>query len=331
MADRLLDICVDGECLANGPLTCGGCKVNPEQYGELISRWSETVTFSKLHVMWHAACYYEFLEDAVSASNSMWETRERWKFDPHPLAYDGYTECGSSISIGEIDMADAIIIPLHRTDERFIDQTVCHHPNHAGLENRLILAEKQGYGDHPILWYRESMGIVDDAECSERFNGSGCEDSFHKDFFAQEIEFPNKSCLHKPPDCDEVYFFPADGDRCSARTEKGEERIAQLCQAERQHDARLAWEGMLEKDRARVKRGTQPSTTSGEEKVMWRAPAKQPVRVYQDLQISPSAWLGNVGFLLLGMAFAALVSRKKWGCFHLEITFTPRSPAMPTR
>lgn len=349
--DRLIGVCVEGECLANGPKACGGCKVEPEGYAELLSRWVETVGMGeKLPVPWHVACYYDSFEDAVVASNSLWKERDRWlENEGDIMGYRGYTECGSSVRITEINMADAVVVPLHRPESDFVPRDVCNGGDHDIFEQRLLTAYRRGYGDLPVLWYRESTGIKDVRECSEQFDGNGCEHSWHRDFFSQEYTFASQNCLVKPPGCDEVYFFPADGDNCSAYTNKGKKRRSRLCRAEKLHDARVAWEGMMAMEapgmgysqltrflerrlnNGTTNRGFGPPTIGGGSNSTTETSLllAQPVAVdsslldHQSFTVASTSceglsfWINNCSFFLVGVILSFVVKRK------IHIQFQP--------
>lgn len=236
-------ICVGEECLANGPGACGGCKVKPDKFGDLVSRWSEETT-NTLSNFYFQSCYYDTIADAVTASNSLWDTRGRWNSDPDAVNdYQGYNECASSLNINDQGMADAIVLTLHRTPES-LPKSLCAFPNHVWFKDRLELASKKGYGDLPVLFYRESNGIHRIQDCVTHFGGYRCDDAFQKEFFSQEYNFDGP-CLHRPPGCDEVYYFPADGEKCSAFTDMGKERIERLCREEKEQDARVAYEKFM--------------------------------------------------------------------------------------
>lgn len=328
---RLFDVCVDGECLANGPKSCGGCKVDPKSYGDLVARWAETVLNATLYVPWHVACYYNSFHEAIVASNSMWKERSRWFIEENPLSYFGHTECGSSIRIGEIDMADAIVFPLHRTDSR-MPQSVCNYPDHRVLERSLIKAYNAGYGDLPVLWYRESLGVGDIEECSLLFQGNGCEDSWKKEFFSQEFKFGNHSCVARPPGCDDAYFFPADGEECSAYTELGRRRIDKLRRKEKLHDARVAWEEILE-NQANMKESdllifleersssvpSQHNNVTGiNHTIEGLQPGESSISIRQLAVPSGSAaeFASNLSYFCLGMLMAARMFKKR---IHIHV------------
>lgn len=255
------DICMDGDgdekrCLAHGPGGCGGCKAAPEDVGPLVAEWVEARD-EKMRSFYSASCYYDDIKNVVIGSNSLWRERFRWH-DEAELShtYQGYTECATNLDIAHPHMADAVILTLHRTDNP-LPQTICNFPNHEFLLDRLQQAYDKGHGDLPVLFYRESPGIHSVDECARLFGGKACDDAWHKEFFSQEYHFVSSgACLHRPPGCDEVYFFPADNDddntnnECSAYTDKGKSRIDRLCGGrEQRQDARVAYDTILKKSK----------------------------------------------------------------------------------
>jgi len=256
-------ICVDDECLAHGPGACNGCKTDPDNFGDLVGRWAEAN--HKLTEFYYQSCFYDTTEDAVVASNSLWSHRRRWFLDVDvPIDYQGYTECATSLNIAEPGMADAVVLTLHRTAENTTPQSVCHFPNHVWLEDRLKVAYEQGHGDLPVLFYRESNGVHRISDCVRLLGARDCDDAWQKEFFSQEYDFSG-ACLHKPPGCSEVYYFPADPSReetCSAFTDMGKERIDRLCREEKSQDARTAYEKLMNpKTRTSTKAESKDSQT----------------------------------------------------------------------
>jgi hypothetical protein len=244
-------ICVadDKECLAHGPGACNGCKANPHDVGNLVGTWIADKNHELLETFRDHSCYYDNIQDAVTASNSLWSQRKRWYTYSENAAteYQGYTECATaSLHMDDPGMADAIVLTLHRTPEPSA-QSACHFPNHVWLDQRLKVAYEKGHGDLPVLFYRESHGIHRIHECVTVFGGRECDDAWQKEFFSQEYQFDG-SCLHKPPGCDEVYYFPgAPGETCPAFTDAGKERIERLCREEKNHNARRAYEKLFRK------------------------------------------------------------------------------------
>jgi len=259
---RLENVCVEGECLSPGEGSCGMCQVEPSVYGDLLARWVETVNNATLDYVFRTSCFYDTFGEAVTASDSLWKERKRWFTYEHPMSYGGYTECASQLEIKEVEIADAIVLPLHRTSDP-LPQTHNQHNDHRLLEKRLMHAQKRGYGDLPVLFYRESMGIKTVEDCERLFKGRGCDDAWRKEFFSAEYFFSSgNSCLYKPPGCEEVYFFPADGNSCSAFTDKGKERIERLCRNEKTHDARVAYEDILLKGTRSKESIDEPSSST---------------------------------------------------------------------
>lgn len=244
-------ICIDGEsCLAHGPGGCGGCKVKPEHIGDFLARYAE---INDIRIgFWYESCYYDSLADTVTASNSAWDTHRRWSADVENgiSEYQGYNECATSLNIGDKGMADAIVLTLHHTND-LMPQSVCNFPNHVWLRDRLQLAFDRGHGDLPVLFYRETRGIHSIKDCVSLFGGHNCDDAWQKEFFSQEYFFGG-ACLHKPPGCDEVYYFPADGEQCSSHTDMGKDRIAGLCRDEKDQDARTAYEKFMKPPKERT-------------------------------------------------------------------------------
>lgn len=306
---RLSEVCVEGECLAEGPAACGKCQVEPSNYGDVLSRWIEMINNETLSYVFRTTCYYHSFRDAIVAANSMWKERARWFTYELAISYQGYTECASDAAeMNNIDMADAIVLTLHRTDNA-MPQTHLQHSDHDLVEKRLVHAHQKGYGDLPVIWYRESVGIQSIETCVELFNGRNCDTPWQKEFFSAEFMFGNKNCLYKPPECDEVYYFPADGDECSAFTDKGKERMKKLCQNERKHDARIAYEDILS---GKHELYTSPMMLLRSAASDQQDSPHQAATINTDfVTAAPSSWLTNSSFLFLGVMVSVFFGPRK--------------------
>ena len=75
-----------------------------------------------------------------------------------------------------------------------------------------------------------------ESDCERFWGGIECQDGYRKDFFSQEYKFANGACVHRPPDCEEAYYFPAQDVNASdmgfSASEDGAKRIELLCSSE---------------------------------------------------------------------------------------------------
>ena len=231
--------CVNGTCLAEIDSACSGCKVPGAMFGDHFARYSEqqkeTYTRLTFYSCWYPKSRHG-MEEMVVASNSIWKERRRWWKDSLDLDYNGWTECTATRNIGTTEMVDAIVIPL------FIEG-----PSRPGLcslwslnnmvQQSLQLSYDWGYGSLPVLFYREIEGMQE-SDCERLWEGIACEDGYRKNFFSQEYKFDNGACVHRPPGCEEAYYFPPQDANhrkagCSAFSEDGAKRIELLCSSER--------------------------------------------------------------------------------------------------
>lgn len=100
-------LCLGGDnCHANGPGSCNGCRVPPDEFGDFVGRWIEAEgTRETMEYLYGWSCYYDDLEDAVTASNTLWTNRHRWWYDTHSetgsCLYQGYNECATQLHMLE--------------------------------------------------------------------------------------------------------------------------------------------------------------------------------------------------------------------------------------
>lgn len=236
--DHSAPLCVEEDCLADNDSACGGCKVPPREMGDLVARWYEQENTRTAGPFTYSMCDYADIEDMVIASNSLWKERHRW-FDMSP-EYSGYSECPATISILDHEsVADALVIPLYVGDPN-LALTLCDYPDMSMIGRRLEKVWNLSRGNLPVLFYRETQGLRKIEECQKLWGGEDCNDGFHKEFFSQEYLFDDHSCIHRPSGCQEVYYFPPDGNQCSAFTNAGKSRIEELCAKEGRMDAVLA-------------------------------------------------------------------------------------------
>jgi hypothetical protein len=170
------------------------------------------------------------MEDMVAAANSAWIERGRWR-DGGDGDYSGLTECPATINIKQKEMVDAIVIPIYMTGHP--NPSLCEYSNQDRIAERLQFAHDFGYESLPVLFYKESQGSIRLADCRRLWGGTACSDGFQREFFSQEFKFPNGACVHRPPGCNETYFFPPQdvsdpGAGCSAFSDDSNERIAML-------------------------------------------------------------------------------------------------------
>lgn len=316
------EMCVDGECVANGPGSCNGCKVEPDKFGELVGKWAEANHL--LDAFYIQSCFYDTIQEAVTASNSLWSYRKQWYTDTEfsGKTYQGYNECATSLHIDEPDMADAIVLTLHRSPtESSSHQSVCTFPNHVWLAQRLQLATEKGHGDLPVLFYRESAGIHRIEDCIQHFGGRDCHDAWQKEFFSQEYQFGGDGCLHKPPNCDEVYYFPGDDEECSAFTDAGKERMERLCREEKNHNARRAYDklfstnqgGAEEPDDAQINVPPIPAILNSTLVVEADAINESPTKVSSTILVqdtSTPGYITNASFFLVGMVVSLFIRKR---------------------
>jgi hypothetical protein len=145
--------------------------------------------------------------------------------------YPGYTECPVTIDIQDPEMIDCVVIPIFPPIGQK-DPNVCSDGDRFAMQRRLRRVYHSKYGALPILFYREIKGMPK-AECERLWGGIDCDDGYRRDFFAQEFQFDDGSCIHRPVGCKAEYYFPPHNDSdplggCSAFTETGARRIELL-------------------------------------------------------------------------------------------------------
>lgn len=237
---RLTPSCVNGQCLtAESDSACGQCLIPGAKFGDHMGRWSESNN-EKIGGLTYRSCWYdksrEGLKEMIAASNSLWVERHRWH-DRERFTYDGWAECPVTKNIQQNEMVDAIAIPLYRMGETS-DPSLCEYSNHDFIYQRLKLAYEKGYGELPILFYRETPGMKKASDCERMWGGTNCENGYAKHFFSQEYRFGNGACIHRPAGCNETYYFPPANTStpeevmCSAFTEESTARIESLRRCE---------------------------------------------------------------------------------------------------
>jgi hypothetical protein len=224
--------CVNGTCLASRDSACGECQLPGSMFGDHITSFFEEKA-KKVSGLSFVSCWYpksrQGLENVVAASNSIWRSKNRW-FDPR-YDFQGFTECTATTNIRNIDMIDAVLIPLYPGKE-MVDLSLCEIGYQEEVERKLNHAYEKGYGALPVIFYREIIGLSP-SDCQRLWGGIDCDQGYQKDFFSQEFSFGSGGCLHRPDGCKEVYYFPPEDVTnshagCSAFSENGAKRIAVL-------------------------------------------------------------------------------------------------------
>jgi hypothetical protein len=239
-------VCVNETCLADSDSACGGCKLPGAMFGDHIAKFAEqeNTTFQGLT---YFSCWYpksrHGMKNMVTAANSIWKERNRWQDtsdleDYDLMNYSGWTECTATRNIGTTEMVDAIVIPLLSAETSICEYCDLEEDCDQGeIQAKLQFAYDRGYGSLPVLFYREIEGMQE-PDCERLWGGIECEDGYRKNFFSQEYKFKNGACVHRPPGCEEAYYFPpqdvnASKAGCSAFSEDGAKRIELLCSSER--------------------------------------------------------------------------------------------------
>jgi hypothetical protein len=187
---------------------------------------------------WYPKTHYGMME-MVEASNSLWKERRRWRVDGEDN-YDGQSQCTATRNVIEGVLADAIVIPLVSTGEP--NPSICNQRDHRSLQKRLQNAYDRGYKSLPILFFRETEGMIKVSDCRQMWGDKDCYDGYQKEFFSQEYMFENGACIYRPPNCREAYYFPPeDANRreagCSAHSESGFKRMVMLRALEKRKPA----------------------------------------------------------------------------------------------
>ena len=185
------------------------------------------------------------LSNVVSASNSLWLTSSGgWHKRPEPGDPDykrgtrgedcwfnyfmGHNELMATKTIMELSAADAMVIKLPPTTKVPSDRISLFNLSLGHLEqirnNIKVLVELERSplcNDHnvlPIIFYAKSRGMDDLNECRVAWGGTQCDNGYRKEFFSQQFNFSDGSCLASPPGCNDVYFYRHDNTTTSTCT-----------------------------------------------------------------------------------------------------------------
>lgn len=243
-------ICLDNICLvaADSECVCNTSAVPPEQFGFHLTSYLRGRKIPRAFLA-QRTCWYPDDANAVSnvinASNSLWLTsNDGWYKRPPPggaayrtgkdTDYMGHTEIMATRNIRELSAADAIVVKLpHKNiSSNKISLSDMTETELVAIQNWIQFQVKMEgcpfHNNHnilPIVFYAESRGMRDQYECSIAWGGDQCENGYRREFFSEQYNFSDGSCLASPPGCccNDVYFYPPDnttGSMCARYTLK---------------------------------------------------------------------------------------------------------------
>jgi hypothetical protein len=167
----------------------------------------------------------------VEASNLLWNEQRQWRVDDEGNP-DMQPQCTATRNVINTGLADAIVIPLISTMGH-PNPSICDQLDHGSLQKRLQDAYVRGYNSLPILFFRQTEGMIKLSDCRQMWGDIDCDHGYQKEFVSQEYMFDNGACIHRPPGCREAYYFPPEDSTrqeagCSAFSESGSKRIELL-------------------------------------------------------------------------------------------------------